>query len=191
MQDFIQKIDSTTIAAIIGAFGALLVAVITFISTLVISHFTKKQRLGIEVKSKHRQDWINALRKDISLICTKSNYITYDIREILRIEHIQNQDNKKTFSEYIYEYGAINSSYFNVKLFLNPKEDKHIKLDNEINNLKENLMSFINENLKPDNQLSEDNTLKNRTKIEKNIDEITSLSQSIFKEEWERIKKGN
>lgn len=191
MQDFIQKIDSTTIAAIIGAFGALLVAVITVIGTLVVSHFTKKQRLGIEVKSKHRQDWINSLRKDISLICTKSNYITYDIREILRIEHIQNQDNKKTFSEYIYEYGVINSSYFNVKLFLNPKEDKHIILDSKINKLKENLMSFINENLKSDDEISGDKILNDRKEIEKNIDEITLLSQIIFKEEWERIKKGN
>ncbi len=191
MNEFIKNLDSTTIAAAIGLIGALIAAIIGVIGTLIVTYFTKKQRLGIEVKSKHRQDWINSLRKDISLICTKANYISFDIREILRIEHIQNPDNKRTFREYICEYGKIDSSHFNVKLFLNPKEKEHIDLDGEINDLKNNLKSFINENLKPDIQISSGNYLKLREKIEGNIVKITTLSQSIFKKEWERIKKGS
>ena len=190
MDEFIKNIDSTTIAALIGVIGALIAAIIGVIGTLIVTYFTKKQRLGIEVKSKHRQDWINSLRKDISLICTKSNYINYDLREILRIDHIQGSQSNKTFSEYIHEYGRIDSSHFNVKLFLNPKESDHINLDNEINMLKVNLKDFINHNLKPDNQINPDNYLLIRNKIENNIAEITKLAQKIFKDEWERIKKG-
>ncbi|MCR6140203.1 hypothetical protein, partial [Escherichia coli] len=62
MQDFIKSIDSTTIAAIIGAIGALIAAGVAVIGTLIVTHLTKKQRLSVEVKSRHRQEWINSLR---------------------------------------------------------------------------------------------------------------------------------
>lgn len=191
MQDFIKSIDSTTIAAIIGAIGALIAAGVAVIGTLIVTHLTKKQRLSVEVKSRHRQEWINSLRKDISLICTKSNYIAYDIREILRIDYTQKSDNTKTFSEYILENSIITTAYFNVKLFLNPKETDHINLDNKIIELQCSLKDFINENFKSDSQLSADILLKKREHIDTKINEITTLSQNIFKDEWERIKKGN
>ncbi|HBK2697031.1 TPA: hypothetical protein ACH7H9_004524 [Escherichia coli] len=191
MQDFIKSIDSTTIAAIIGAIGALIAAGVAVIGTLIVTHLTKKQRLSVEVKSRHRQEWINSLRKDISLICTKSNYIAYDIREILQIDHTQRPDNTKTFSEYILENSIITTAYFNVKLFLNPKEIDHINIDNKITELQGYLKDFINENFKSDSQLSSNILLKKRKRIDTKINEITTLSQKIFKDEWERIKKGN
>ncbi|MDU7483729.1 MAG: hypothetical protein E7K90_20395 [Hafnia alvei] len=190
MEKFIKNMDSTTIGALVGSIGSLSAAIIGVIGTLIVIYFTKRQRLGIEVKSKHRQDWINSLRKDISLICEKSNFIVYDLRTILKIEHIQNVGKNNSLSAYIIEYGRVQSAYFNVKLFLNPVENNHIDLDAEINNLTKNLMIFININLVPDNEINPDTNKEFRDKIANNIVKITELSQKIFKSEWIKIKKG-
>ncbi|WP_213076705.1 hypothetical protein, partial [Escherichia coli] len=53
------------------------------------------------------------------------------------------------------------------------------------------LKDFINENFKSDSQLSSNILLEKRKRIDTKINEITTLSQKIFKDEWERIKKGN
>lgn len=190
MEKFIKNMDSTTIGALVGSIGSLSAAIIGVIGTLIVIYFTKRQRLGIEVKSKHRQDWINSLRKDISLICEKSNFIVYDLLTILKIEHIQNVGKNNSLSAYIIEYGRVQSAYFNVKLFLNPVENNHIDLDAEINNLTKNLMIFININLVPDNEINPDTNKEFRDKIANNIVKITELSQKIFKSEWIKIKKG-
>ena len=190
MEELIKNLDATNIAALIGAVGAVGAGLIALIGVIATMFFTRKHRLGIEVKSKHRQDWINSLRADIALICSKASFITYDMRSILEIEHKQNPENKRTFSEYIILNSEIESASLRVDLFLNPNEEKHQKLNTYINTLKESLKNLINENLKPDSLMNRDTVKTTRDTIDKTIKSIISTSQEIFKEEWIRIKKG-
>ncbi|MDH1518461.1 hypothetical protein N5I08_05405 [Acinetobacter johnsonii] len=190
MEELIKNLDATNIAALIGAVGAVGAGLIALIGVIATMFFTRKHRLGIEVKSKHRQDWINSLRADIALICSKANFITYDMRSILEIEHKQNPENKRTFSEYIILNSEIESASLRVDLFLNPNEEKHQKLNTYINTLKESLKTLINENLKPDSLMNRDTVKTTRDTIDKTIKSIVSTSQEIFKEEWTRIKEG-
>nr|WP_298890124.1 hypothetical protein [uncultured Acinetobacter sp.] len=190
METLINSLDTTNIAAIIGAIGAVGAGLITLIGVLATIFSTRKHRLGIEVKSKHRQEWINSLRADIALICSKANFITYDMRAVLEIEYKQNPENKRTFSEYITVNSEIESASLRVDLFLNPKEKKHQELNTYINSLKACLKTLINEHLKPNTSMNH-NTLKATTiQIDESIKSIVSKSQEIFKEEWGRIKKG-
>jgi hypothetical protein len=190
MENFIQGLDATNVAALIGAIGAVGAGVIALLGVLITIFFTRKHRLGVEVKSKHRQDWINSLRTDISLICSKANFIAYDVRSILEIEQKQNPESKRNFSEYIILNSEIESATLRVDLFLNPKESKHIKLNKEINSLKTNLKKIINQNFKPNDLLNPIDMKGTRDDIDREIKNIITTSQEIFKEEWNRIKNG-
>ena len=49
---------------------------------------------------------------------------------------------------------------------------------------------MINENLKPDTLMNSETVSTTRLQIDTTINLIVSTSQYIFKEEWNRIKKG-
>ena len=109
----------------------ILTAVITLIAAFmgasISGYLNRKGKLDIEVKSKHRQSWIDSLRQDIALILSKSNFITNDLRAILEINYKQNPENMNlTFSEFIIDYGKILTASLRVRLYLNLNESNHI-----------------------------------------------------------------
>lgn len=173
----------------------ILTAVITLIAAFmgasISGYLNRKGKLDIEVKSKHRQSWIDSLRQDIALILSKSNFITNDLRAILEINYKQNPENMNlTFSEFIIDYGKILTASLRVRLYLNLTESNHIKLDSKLSELSNLLKDLVNENLKPNTLIDLEKLRKLKEKIDLVEREITKNSQLIFKEEWEKIKKG-
>jgi len=95
-----------------------------------------------------------------------------------------------TFSEFIIDYGKILTASLRVRLYLNLNESNHIELDSKLSELSNLLKDLVNENLKPNTLIDLEKLRELKEKIDLVETEITKTSQIIFKEEWEKIKKG-
>ncbi len=143
----------------------------------------------MNMRSSSRQNWINQLRGELIDILAIIDYFpsAYANRstspeEAITVEH----------RKFIEKSQAI-------KLLINPIEQKHQELINHIDNANALLVKFINlhdpnyENLnfRPDSSYEELGSIEYSKKELENLkDRILKKSQEIFKEEWERVKKG-
>ena len=144
------------------------------------------------IRSNSRQNWINQLRDELIDILAIIDYFpsAYANRSTSPEEAITVEPRK-----FIEKSQAI-------KLLINPIEQKHQELINYIDNTNALLVKFINlhdpnyENLNfsPHSSCEEPDSIENSKKIKKELenlkDRILKKSQEIFKEEWERVKKG-
>ena len=141
----------------------------------------------MNIRSNSRQNWINQLRDELIDILATIDYFpsayannSSSYEEAITVEH----------RKFIEKSQAI-------KLLINPDEDKHKELIKHIDDASDLLVEFINFYKKyfnntlncNDDLLKRSNEMKGDfRKLKK---EILKLSQEIFKEEWERVKKGN
>lgn len=129
---------------------------------------TELSKLAIkkDILSKNRQEWINTLRNDIS------SYLSSHELSKLIIQY--NKKGKETPPEYGEEFRKFQLLEYKINLLLNPNEDKSKRLIE--------LMIQLNKSTDYYSKSKED-------KYEKNKNEIIKITQSILKEEWERVKK--
>lgn len=144
----------------------------------------------MNIRSNSRQNWINQLRDELIDILAIIDYFpsAYANRstspeEAITVEH----------RKFIEKSQAI-------KLLINPK--KHQELINYIDNANALLVKFINlhypnyenPNFSPHSSCEEPDSIENSKKIKKELEDLKDMilkkSQEIFKEEWERVKKG-
>lgn len=129
-----------------------------------------------------RQQWIEALRNDIS------NYLSsittlYKLAEATLDSYAPRRDEfdekmcSSFRSKYKDDYWKLNETNNRIVLRLNPKETNHFKLMQDI---RKNTSIFYDKECKR-NDINESSKL---------IEEILGDSQLILKKEWERVKEG-
>ena len=118
-----------------------------------------------DILSNNRQEWINTLRDCIS------NYLSsHELSKLIA----QHKKSPETPPEYGQEFKIWQSLSYKIQLLLNPNEDKSKQMVE--------LMTKLN--------LATDYRSFSKEENYENIkNEIIKLSQSILKEEWERVKK--
>jgi len=124
-----------------------------------------RQLIKKDILSKNRQEWINTLRDSVS------NYLSSHELSKLIVKH--DKKGTETPPEYRNEFKIWQSLDYKIKLLLNPEEEKSKKLINLMTQL--NLSTDYYSNSK-------------EIEYEKIKNEIIQLTQSILKEEWERVK---
>ncbi len=123
------------------------------------------QLIKKDILSKNRQEWINTLRDSVS------NYLSSHELSKLIVKH--DKKGKDTPPEYRNEFKIWQSLEYKIKLLLNPEEEKSKKMIE--------LMTLLNLSTDYYSDLKE-------AEYEKIKNEIIQLTQSILKEEWERVK---
>lgn len=142
-----------------------------------------RKRIGIEVLSKNRQEWINDLRKQVSEFTSISTKMPVDII-YKKITTTYNINDKNEIIEKISRLAIIRDYLI---LLLNPDE----KESQNINTSIQNIMSIINDlNNKDKQELSETILQEFNKEILHKIEELTKNTQKVLKTEWERVKKG-
>lgn len=142
-----------------------------------------RKRIGIEVLSKNRQEWINDLRKQVSEFTSISTKMPVDII-YKKITTTYNINDKHEIIEKISRLAIIRDYLI---LLLNPDE----KDSQNINTSIQNIMSIINDlNNKDKQELSETILQEFNKEILHKIEELTKNTQKVLKTEWERVKKG-
>lgn len=117
----------------------------------------EKKRSHEAIISNNRQKWINTLRDDISLLLSTLS------RLAMVMENPEGQADKQTklTDDFWLEY-------YKIQLLLNPKEEDHQELSEQIKNILE--------------------AIGTKTDFNEPRDQVLSLSKSILKREWERVK---
>lgn len=123
----------------------------------------ERQLLGT-IRSSHRQDWINQVRSEVADLVQKLGRLNSKNSKYKKAENSKWSDNDL---ELIFEAGGIARL---IDLKLNPNEDKHKELMKNIKILQDLDLSI------------ED--------FQKTRDKIDSITKTILKEEWVRVKKG-
>lgn len=142
-----------------------------------------RKRIGIEVLSKNRQEWINDLRKQVSEFTSISTKMPVDII-YKKITTTYNINDKNEIIEKISRLAIIRDYLI---LLLNPDE----KDSQNINTSIQNILSIINDlNNKDKQELSETILQEFYKEILHKIEELTKNTQKVLKTEWERVKKG-
>jgi hypothetical protein len=125
-----------------------------------------KQVINRDILSKNRQEWINTLRESVS------GYLSS--HELSKLILQFDKKGKETPPEYRAEFKTWQSLLYKIELLLNPNEGKSRKLID--------LMTQLN--------LSTDyHSMSKENEYEKIKNEIIHVTQTILKEEWERVKK--
>lgn len=154
------------------------VALLSLFGSLLGGWLSGKKRIGIEVLSKNRQEWINDLRHVISdfidiAISSSAKYV-----ENLEYQEFSNQARKLDHKRYY------------LALLLNPNENDSItinELATTITKHHASLIRIIGIHKKiPDSQKVQDAI--NLLMID--INNLVDITQKILKTEWERVKKG-
>ena len=142
-------------------------ALVAVIFGPVISLLIARRQIRASVISTNRQAWINSLREAIASFLAKEAIA----RNLNRLSHAD--------SSSLGRIEEITRLKWHISLLINPQEEDHSRLDS----LLDKLTNTINNN-NPDSQ-----------DVDANIDdlrqEVIKLSQTIFKREWKRVKRGN
>lgn len=152
-----------------------------------------KIKIGVEVLSKYRQEWINNLRRKASEFISLVRKTTTLHIEIYNSKSEYQRISQKNLYDtvYIYDY---------IKLLLNPIEDISKDIINKMNEIhmpfseicilfSKNDFSVRDEYGLLPSDLSRD-ILNYQIEINHLLDEYNTLIQTILKSEWERVKKG-
>ena len=154
-----------TMAETITIISAATALVAVLIGPLV-SIWIAKRQSRVTVLSANRQAWINILRDLIA------EYIS-----ITSLIHAGDWSSR-TETEFDQRMERLVLLRAKVRLMLNPKEDDHQRLEQLLSDLLLTMGGRATERNKRDAQ-------KAKTMVE----ELVPLSQSIFKREWERVKR--
>lgn len=143
-------------------------ALVAVIASPLVTIYVAKKNISSSVVSKNRQDWINRLRNEIAELLKEIQHVpsAYAAGAI----HLH---------EAIEKHGLIISKVEIIRLLINPKEADHVDLVRQISLASEKVINSINQ--------------KKGNSAEINImsSNIVTLSQTILKREWERVKVGS
>lgn len=169
-----------------------------------------KAKIGIEVLSKNRQEWINDLRKQIALFVSLTNSSIVDIPKkhaLIGMKILKRQgktENEKYELDYdgVHEFIAftqeititLNKLFINVELMLNPYEENNKKIIDLMIDIQSSISDlycyFLPDNLLP-KDLDKNLTPKEISlSIQDDSQKLTNKVITILKIEWERVKKG-
>ena len=123
-----------------------------------------RSQLNVSVLSKNRQDWINTLRDSIS------EYVSIITNWAINGSIEEKNKNNNIINERLLFLKS------KIELLINPKEDDHTKLVNLLDQILKNIIHCVD-----GHESDIDNLLR----------EITNVSQTILKREWERVKNIN
>lgn len=158
----------------------ILVALLSLFGSLLGGWLSGKKRIGIEVLSKNRQEWINDLRKKTAEIY----YYLYDSMYLVSGDSSSDTNIPEHIEKLKYNLNEANKIHGYLLLLLNPNEDSYLKINNLIVRGKlciNSLIIDINKN---------NNVIPTLEKFNDICEEILSSTQSILKTEWKRVKKG-
>jgi len=151
--------ESSLISIISLCVAGLAVFVGPFVSMRIANRQIKSATRTTEkqIISPIRQNWINELRMIIVEITSKSAHYW-----------VSGTDNRKDS-----EYYRITELEHTIRLYINPKEEDHLKLVKLIKQMTNELYST---------------KIENEVLFWKAHEQVLSLSQKILKREWERVK---
>ena len=142
---------------------ALIAVFVSFVGLLI----SKEQKT-----SEFRQEWINTLREDISKFIGQ----THSVRQLVNINKTSEEKNE-TSNNVLLGSVEMRELQSKIELLINPKEEKHIELVQLIDDTIQKLQAHKD-------------IFEYKKTHQESIKKLTSLSQEILKEEWERVKKG-
>ncbi|OCL28408.1 hypothetical protein [Gilliamella sp. wkB171] len=177
------------------------VALLSLIGATLGGWWSGRKRIGIEVLSKNRQEWINDLRKKMASFILLSQNVPIQLVKASHNEQNKTSKNPQDISNTLMEefHSGVNKMkeiQFYVVLLLNPNETKPkelIKLMDDI--IKD--MTSIWQKLTPSSESSSHYVDDGKPAIEiyndlvhSKIPNLSKETSCILKEEWERVKKG-
>jgi len=169
-----------------------------------------KAKIGIEVLSKNRQEWINDLRKQIASFVSQANSSIVDIPkkhalikgEILKKHGKRDDENFQLDSDGLKEFMSFTQDIIlnlsclmiNLELMLNPNEEKNKQVINLMADIylsvSDLFCCFLPSYLLPE-KFDKNLTPKEICiSIQNHSKELKEKVLEILKTEWERVKKG-
>ena len=159
------------------------VALLSLFGSLLGGWLSGKKRIGIEVLSKNRQEWINDLRKQVSEFTSISLKMPADI--IYKKLTTENRITDET--EITEKMSKLATKRDYLILLLNPDE----KDSQDINTSIQEIISILSDlNSKNKQDLSVIIVEEFKKNIVAKIRKLTKSTQILLKTEWERVKKG-
>ena len=154
------------------------VALLSLVGAALGGWWAGRKRIGIEVLSKNRQEWINDIRH---VIC---DFI--DIAISSATKYVENLD----YQEFSNQARKLDHKRHYLALLLNPNEDNSIKINELAYAIVERhalLISLIGINKKISDKQKVQDTIN---LLISNTNELVAITQKVLKTEWERVKKG-
>lgn len=158
------------------------VALLSLVGALIGGWLSGRKRIGIEVLSKNRQEWIHLLRNRVTEFLSKSSELfeAYSYANYVEV-YKQNESPPNLLKlQELYNY---------LELLLNLNENKSNKILSSCHDIiaffysvRETNPSLIN--------MNSSEWGKWETKLSEYQRELTKNTQDVLKEEWERVKKG-
>jgi len=131
------------------------------------------QQFNASVLSVSRQEWINTLRDQISVLVVDTILLRQEVKQY-------QQEPGRLFAR---AEGVLRCA-FKIKLLINPKEADHVHLVESI----DRLMILVVKSADKAAEKVEDKDIDSKFLVIR--DEIVSKSQEILKREWKRVKEG-
>lgn len=150
--------------AIVSSITALVAVIASPFATVYVAN----KNIKSSVVSKNRQDWINRLRNEIAELLKEMQHVpsAYAAQAL-------------TTEQAIERHGIILSKVEIIKLLINPKESDHEDLVRQISLASDKAIEAIN------------HKKGYASELEKMSSNIVTISQTILKREWERVKSGD
>lgn len=159
------------------------VALLSLFGSLLGGWLSGKKRIGIEVLSKNRQEWINDLRKKVSEFTSLTEKASLDITQKKMTTKYDINDQQEII-EIIFNLMIIRDYLI---LLLNPNEENSKLIYANIRNILALIQAFNNMDRQ---SLFEGVAYRYAQNIIVEIEKLTKNTQLVLKTEWERVKKG-
>lgn len=159
------------------------VALLSLFGSLLGGWLSGKKRIGIEVLSKNRQEWINDLRKKVSEFTSLTEKASLDITRKKMTTKYDINDQQEII-EIIFNLMIIRDYLI---LLLNPNEENSKLIYANIRNILALIQAFNNMDRQ---SLLEGVAYRYAQNILVEIEKLTKNTQLVLKTEWERVKKG-
>lgn len=159
------------------------VALLSLVGAALGGWWAGRKRIGIEVLSKNRQEWINDLRRQVSEFISEATGLSVDIvaKKLTTEYEISEQ------LEIIRKIQKIMIIRDYLILLLNPNEKDS---QNIINNIKNTIILLKELHETNKQNISRGIATKKAKEIESHITKLTKNTQLVLKTEWKRVKKG-
>lgn len=156
----------------------LLVTLLSLFGALIGGWLSGRKKIGIEVISKNRQDWIHELRDIVKDFLTKSS-------ELFKIYSGKNHEKKGSSPT----LSTLTELFNYLELLLNPNESESNKILTSCQKIIE-FFADLEEEIPPLNSLDITKRSHFDSRLYSYQKELTKNTQNVLKTEWERVKKG-